>query len=317
MTGFALLIDAKGSARPIDIDTAPEQDGALVWVHLDHADESARAWLAARAGLNALAIDSLTATETRPRCAAIGDSAFVNLRGLSPVEEELMADPLASVRIHACGHRVYSVTRHPVNAVAAVQEKTRQGIIRDSGDLIAAMADAITEELDPVVAELGDEIDDCEEMLDTRRLFQLRRMVSKARAQSIVYRRFLAPQRVALEKLAGLPVDWLADDDRAHLAASADRAARMAEELDAIRDRAALLHETLTDLRAEQIDQRALTLSIVALVFLPLTFLTGLLGMNVSGIPFAHEPWAFDGVVAVCAVSAVGITAYFMRRHWF
>lgn len=91
----------------------------------------------------------------------------------------------------------------------------------------------------------------------------------------------------------------------------------MAEELESIRERAALIHETLTDLRAEQIDQRSLIIAIVAMVFLPLTFITGLLGMNVAGIPFAHEPWAFWGVFWLCVVMAVVIAAYFIRRHWF
>ena len=71
----------------------------------------------------------------------------------------------------------------------------------------------------------------------------------------------------------------------------------MAEELEAVRERAALLHEQITDLRAEQIDQRALYIAVVAFIFLPLTFITGLLGMNVQGIPYAHEPWAFWGVI--------------------
>ena len=130
-------------------------------------------------------------------------------------------------------------------------------------------------------------------------------------------RRFLNPQRAALEKLAAMPNDWLGDDDRLHLSAAADRAARMAEELESIRERAALVHETLTDLRAEQIDQRSLIIAVVAMVFLPLTFITGLLGMNVAGIPFAHEPWAFWGVFWICAAMAVAIAAYFVRRHWF
>ncbi|RYD50444.1 MAG: zinc transporter ZntB, partial [Sphingomonadales bacterium] len=106
------------------------------------------------------------------------------------------------------------------------------------------------------------------------------------------------------------------EDDRLHLAAAADRAARMAEELESIRERAALVHETLTDLRAEQIDQRSLIIAIVAMVFLPLTFITGLLGMNVAGIPFAHEQWAFWGVVGVCAIIGVCVAAYFIARHW-
>ena len=63
----------------------------------------------------------------------------------------------------------------------------------------------------------------------------------------------------------------------------------MAEELEAVRERSALLHEQLTDLRAEEIDQRSLLISVVAFIFLPLTFITGLLGMNVEGIPYAHR----------------------------
>jgi zinc transporter len=91
----------------------------------------------------------------------------------------------------------------------------------------------------------------------------------------------------------------------------------MAEELEAVRERSALIHEQLTDLRSEQIENRALLLSIVALIFLPLTFLTGLLGMNVDGIPAAHQPWAFWGVVGFCVVIAVGITGWFAAARWF
>lgn len=317
MSGFALQVNDAGTPSALAPDAALRAEGRLVWIHLDRADASTHHWLTGVAGIGELAADALTATETRPRCDAIGSAAILNLRGLSPAMQESMSDPLASVRILADGCRVISVTRHAMSALETVRTEAMAGKLRDPGDLIAALADAITEELDPVVSDLGDEIDDCEGAIDGRRLFEMRRKVSSARARAIGYRRFLSPQRAALEKLAGLPAAWLAEDDRAHLAASADRAARMAEELDAIRDRAALLHETLTDLRAEEIDQRALTLSIVALVFLPLTFLTGLLGMNVEGIPFAHEPWAFDGVVGVCAVAAVGITVYFSRRRWF
>jgi zinc transporter len=77
------------------------------------------------------------------------------------------------------------------------------------------------------------------------------------------------------------------------------------------------MHEQLTDLRAELVETRTLVLAIVALVFLPLTFITGLLGMNVEGIPFAKEPWAFWGVVGVCAALAVAITGYFAKAKWF
>ncbi|RYD46805.1 MAG: zinc transporter ZntB, partial [Sphingomonadales bacterium] len=46
-------------------------------------------------------------------------------------------------------------------------------------------------------------------------------------------------------------------------------------------------------------------------------FITGLLGMNVAGIPFAHEQWAFWGVVGICTLLGVAVAAYFIGRHWF
>jgi hypothetical protein len=85
----------------------------------------------------------------------------------------------------------------------------------------------------------------------------------------------------------------------------------MTEELEAVRERAALLHEQITDLRGEQMEARGLLISVVAFIFLPLTFITGLLGMNVEGIPYAQEPWAFWGVVGVCVAIAPHHLGYF------
>jgi zinc transporter len=315
MSGFAFVVEA-GAARSVPLDEGPEANGDLVWMHLNTNNDHAQAWLRDRAGLPPFVIDALTAAETRPRCDPADDGAVINLRGLS---EEAMgdSDPLASIRLYATRGRVFSVTRKQLNALAPVSAQVRAGTIRDPGDLIAILATAITEELDPVVADLGDSLDACEEELDADHVFDLRRRVNAARSKAIGLRRFLYPQRAALEKLAALPVRWLEDEDRQHLSSAADRAARMAEEVESIRERAALVHETLTDLRAELIDQRSLLIAVVAMVFLPLTFLTGLLGMNVDGIPYAHEAWAFWGVVGVSVVLAVVISVYFIRRHWF
>jgi len=315
MSGFGFRISGSEIAA-LSPRQAVTATGELVWIHLTSSNEEAEAWLRGDAGLPDYIVESLIAAETRPRCDQIGEGALLNLRGRSS-DMMPMSDPLASVRIWATAGRVISVTRRPLTAVTLVCDLVKAGKVRDPGDLIAEFAVAITEELDPEVADLGDVLDDCEAQLDPAMVFELRRTVTRVRSQAIGYRRFLSPQRAALEKLAALPVGWLRDDDRLHLAAAADRAARMAEELEAIRERAALTHEALTDLRAEQIDARALVISIVAMVFLPLTFLTGLLGMNVKGIPYAERPWAFDGVVAVCVVLAAGITLFFVARRWF
>ena len=315
MTGFAYRV-AEGKAERLDIKAAMDATGQLIWIHLTSNNELAQSWLGETAGLPDYVVDVLTTTESRPRCDALGEGAFLNLRGRSN-EEMTTSDPLASVRIYALAGRVFSVTRRTLTAVSDVVKAVEGGTIADPGDLIAEFASAITEELDPEVGDLGDQLDDCEADLDADKVFELRRKVTKVRSTAIGYRRFVQPQRAALEKLAALPCDWLHDDDRLHLNSAADRAARMAEELEAIRERSALMHEALTDLRAEQIDSRSLLISIVALIFLPLTFLTGLYGMNVEGLPFAKEPWAFDVIGGVCIAITVGIIGYFSVKRWF
>ena len=315
MSDFAYRVGADHAAR-IELADAIVEGSDFIWVHLARKDDDTKAWLAGPAGLPDYIVESLTATETRPRCDQIAQGAYLNLRGRSPTAMT-MSDPLASVRIWAVAGRVISVARFQLTAIDMVVASVETGLIRDPGDLIAEFAAAITADLDPEVADLGDMLDDCEADLDANRIFQLRREVTKVRVQSIGYRRFLSPQRAAIEKLAALPVAWLEEDDRLHLSAAADRAARMAEELESIRERSALMHEALTDLRAEQLDQRSLVISIVAMIFLPLTFLTGLLGMNVKGIPYAEQPWAFDGVVWVCIVISMAISTYFIRQRWF
>lgn len=315
MSGFAYRV-AHGTAERLDIAQALDAPGDLIWVHLTTNNEHAQQWLTQTAKAPDYVVDALTTTESRPRCDALGDGAFLNLRGRSN-EAMTTSDPLASLRIWATKGRVVSVARRSVTAIDAVVKLVEGGMVRDPGDLIAEFASAITEELDPEVGDLGDRLDDCEADLDADKVFELRRGVTKVRVAAIGYRRFLQPQRAALEKLAALPCDWLHDDDRLHLTSAADRAARMAEELEAIRERSALMHEALTDLRAEQIDSRSLLISIVALIFLPLTFLTGLYGMNVEGLPFAKEPWAFDAIGGVCIVVTIGIIGYFSARRWF
>lgn len=313
MSGFGYRITSD-RVEKVEPAEALASAADLVWVHLA-SNEEARDWLCSHAALEAYAVDALTATETRPRCEAFADGALVNLRGRS--DEELPgSDVLASLRIWATRGRVFSVSRVHVIALDAVRASVEAGEMRDPGDLIASFATAITQDLDPQVAELGDELDVCEAELSADKVFELRRVVTHVRVTAIGYRRFLSPQRAALEKLASLPGDWLADDDRLHLNAAADRAARMAEELESIRERSAVVHDALTDLRAEQLDSRGLIIAIVAMIFLPLTFLTGLYGMNVKGLPGSESPWAFDVIIAACLLISVGTLAYFFRRHW-
>jgi zinc transporter len=310
-------VDDGAAVRLVSPDeaVAVRPSARLVWVHLDVTDPGTRPFLAERLALPELVVSALTAVETRPRCEAIGEGALINLRGLSLTDEQTV-DELVSVRVWTERGLIVTVARYTISAMPRLIAAMEAGRVADPGDFVALLGDGITDDLDPDVAELGDRLDQCELNLDARRAFQLRRSVASVRAKAIEYRRFVAPERQALERLAALPAAWLEEDDRLHLAESADRFARMTEELESIRERAALMSEQITDLRAELIDQRSLVISVVALVFLPLTFLTGLFGMNVK-LPYQDAPWAFWAMLGFCAFVTIAGLGYFVKARWF
>lgn len=312
----AALLVHDGVARRLTLDEAGRHRGkGFLWVHLEGRDGQDLAFLKAQKDIPDVAAGALVATETRPRCDPIEQGAIVNLRGPGEVDPD-DSDRLVSIRLWVRRSRVTSLSRRPLGATAEVVRQAEAGRILDPGDLVAAYARQISRELDPEVAALGDRLDDCESELESGNLYRLRAAIAEIRSHAIGYRRFVAPNRDALTTLAALDTDWIEEQDRLHIREAADRFARMAEELEAVRERAALLHEQLTDLRSEQIDQRSLLISIVAFIFLPLTFITGLLGMNVEGIPYAREPWAFWSIVAFCVFVGAAVLAWFGWRHW-
>jgi len=96
----------------------------------------------------------------------------------------------------------------------------------------------------------------------------------------------------------------------------ADRVTRMTEDIDAVRERAMVLQDQLTDQRAEEMNRNMMVLSVVAAIFLPLGFLTGLFGINVGGMPGVESPVAFWFVVAACGVIGIVLLALFRMKKW-
>lgn len=98
---------------------------------------------------------------------------------------------------------------------------------------------------------------------------------------------------------------------------STDRLARYIEDLDSCRDRAAVVSEELSSRLSEQLNSRMYVLSIVAALFLPLGFLTGLFGINVGGIPLADNPYGFIGISLIMLTIIVLQIIIFRIKKWF
>jgi zinc transporter len=104
--------------------------------------------------------------------------------------------------------------------------------------------------------------------------------------------------------------------DRMRLRENADRMTRFVEDLDLVRERAVVVQEELVSRLSEKMDRTMYVLSIVAAIFLPLGFLTGLLGINVGGIPGADYKGSFliFSVILICIVAFQ--VWFFRRKKW-
>jgi zinc transporter len=320
----ALVLDGAGGATSIDwagIDRWQPADGVL-WLSLDYSAPDAARWLAGPAKLDPVVHDALLDTDPRPRALAHDDSLLMIVRGIN-LNRGAEPEDMISVRSWIEPRRIITLRHRASRSLSSIAGDLERGAgPRDAGAFVATFIDRILELVVTRVDVLGDAVAHCEDMLlgDPReqrdRAGELRAKIADQRRRAIALRRFLAPQREALGQLATATVPWLSAADRARIAEAGDRQTRTVEELDAARDRAAVTQEELSSRTAEQTNQRLYTLSIITAVFLPIGFVTGLLGVNVGGVPFQDVSWAFWGLCGAFGIGVAFQLWLFRRRGW-
>jgi zinc transporter len=313
----AVCLDRAGGGSQLDWEHVrrwQETDGPL-WVHLDRGHEVAVRWIESDAGVNPVVADALCAEETRPRCTAVNDGLVLILRG---VNLNPGADPedMVSLRLWTDGKRVVSVQMRKVMAIEDVRAKLaeKRGPT-GPGDLVVEIADRLVERMGPTLADIDDQIDNLEEEIVAGAVADLRGGLANLRQKAIVLRRYIAPQRDALGRLQAEPAAALSDTGRLHLREISDAVTRYVEDLDAARERAAVVQDQIANRIAEEMNRRMYLLSVVAAIFLPLGLITGLLGINVGGIPGADTPWAFGFVTFVLVLIAAAQIFLFRRSR--
>ena len=291
----AYVLDGKGGGQKVgwkEIQEWKPTDG-LLWVHLDYTAPEAQQWIKEEKQLEDVVGDALLAEESRPRVTAFDDGLLISLRG---VNLNPGADPedMVSLRIWADKSRVITTRRRKLLSVADLSTAIEMGTgPRTAGEFLEDVADRLMSRMGGVIDQLEDKVADLEEAVLTAQSHELRPKLASIRRDAINLRRYMAPQREAIARLHSEKISWLTDEDRVRLREVYDHLTRYLEDLDAARERAAVTHEELVSRLSEQMDNRMYVLSIVAAIFLPLGFLTGLLGINVGGIPGAEYKAAF------------------------
>ncbi|MET0155190.1 MAG: zinc transporter ZntB [Rickettsiales bacterium] len=317
---IAFGFDGKGGGKRLRDEEVSEwiRDDRPAWAHLDATRPETREWLHKEISyLDPYVAEALLASETRPRMTQIGDGALLILRGAN-LNENAAPEDMVSVRLWIDSHRIISVQRRTLTAVKDVEEKLSGGCgPLDTGEFVAMLALRLFERMQPALNQLDDDADRIEERILERADTSLREDIIAIRKKAILFRRYMAPQREAVDELRMADLSWLNEIHRRHLQESYNHVTRYVEDLDAVRERSQIVKDELANMISDKLNRNMYVLSVIASIFLPLGFLTGLLGINVGGLPGANSPyafWIFCGFLATLIIAQVWI---FKKLRWF
>ena len=312
---FGFELNGKGGGSPID-PTSGEEPVHDAWYHIDYSYAQSEEWLH-RIGLEPRIIEAMVRTDTRPRTVLSERGALIMLRGIN-MNPGAEPDDMVSLRIWIEKNRVITVRQRRLMAAQDIKEELIEGngprnlqalvihIVEKLADRIATFVDELEERVDVFEAEASQSIN-----------AQSRAAVSALRRQVASVRRYLAPQRDALEALYRNSSNMLDKEHAFEIREQSDRITRYVEDLDLVRERILVVQEEIVNMIAQQQNSRTYVLSLVAGVFLPITFITGIFGMNVGGLPGIENTTAFWIVAVAMTIITAGILLSLRLKRWF
>lgn len=271
-------------------------------------------------GFHPLALEDTEEFGQRPKLDDYGDYIFLVFYGCLHDAAEGKS-PLREVHLFISGRYLVSIHHEPLPVLEAQRLALEGRVLHSEQFLIYRVLDALTDSFFPLLSDMDDEIDDLEAAvlanpsdLQLQRLFRLKR-------QLISMRKVVSPQRDlfarSIDQIAALP--GLELDARDYFRDIYDHLIRISDLIDSYRD----LLSGATDLYLSTVSNRQndvmKQLTVIATIFLPLSFITGFFGMNFSFLVnhVIHATWTF-WVVGVGSMVATGIAllVYFRRKGW-
>lgn len=317
---FCYGFDGKGNGTALTGQAVADtlKANQLAWVNIDRTHPQAAHWLHENIGyLDDIIIDALLTAETRPRLTEFEDGAMVILRGVN-LNENAEPEDMISIRMWVDPHRIITVQNRNLRAIQDVRERLQDGTgPKNCADFLTLLSSRLFIRMEPAVNELDDEIDAMEErILADHTDISCRHALIDIRQRALIFRRFIAPQKDLTANLRSSELPWLDTVHRRQLQENLDRLSRYIEELDSARDRAQIIKDELASIMADKMNKNMYVLSIVAAIFLPLGFLTGLMGINVGGMPGVDNAMGFWIVAGLCIAFGVGCLALFKWLKW-
>jgi magnesium transporter len=290
--------------------------GEFFWLDVSHPGNAGVDWLSETFELHPLVHEDLRSFGQRPKLEPYGSYSVLVVYGAAPDEDGL-------VEVHCILSESYLVTvrRDPAPCFDDLWERyVGDEPIAPGPMLLYRVVEGLIDSFYPSLNGLDDRIDDIEEeILDSPETVHLREVLDMKR-HLITWRKVIAPERDLFAQIvAGTqPLPGWSEESMRYFRDAYDHLIRLGDMVDTYRDLLTSTLDVYLSARADRRDDVMKQLTLIATVFLPITFVTGYFGQNfgtlVRGI---NTPVVFILGTLLQLAIVVGILAFFKRRRWF
>jgi len=297
----------------------------VTWIHVQgNADPETLGELGRLLNLHALALEDTLNTGQRPKFEVYGDHAFVVLH--RPVLSGNVVS-VEQVSLFAGARFVVSFHDGAEDPFEAVRDRLRRGVARyragGSDYLLYALLDLIVDEGFPMLEDLGEQIEDLEEQLVKGPSREALGRIHQIKRELLLLRRMLWPQREAVSGLLRGELELIRRETHVYLRDCYDHTIQVMDLIETYREMTASLLDMYMSGVSNRLNDIMRVLTIIATLFIPLSFITGIYGMNFEN---PASPWAMPELRwyygyplfwLIIAVTALGMLVFFKRRKWW
>lgn len=308
-------------ARDIDQALALANGKDTVWVHVMGVQDTAVLHQTGRgADIHVLTLEDIANPGHRPKFEEFDDHFFVVIKHLAHDPETRMLTA-NQISIIAKANLIISFQENEDPCLEPVRQRIRsgRGRIRTSGAgyLTYAIVDAVVDHYFKILENIGDEIESLEtEMLDNIESWQLEE-IHRLKREMIFFHKQVWPLREVLSRfiksesplIPGI-VDRFMGDVNDHMILIMDT-------IDSFRELTDSMLDFYMSSMENRMNQVMRTLTIIATIFIPLTFLAGIYGMNFRHMPELDWKWGYFGLLGLMFAMGTGMLIYFKRKKWF
>jgi len=269
-------------------------------------------------GLHPLALEDAVNAPQRAKSELYDDHQLVIARLPVFDEEGVMSVPQVCLLI---GRRhLLTFQERDFGFFAPVRERCRAGLgpMRRLGpDYLAyALLDTLVDRYYPIAERLAHELEEIEEEVLEEPNPDCLTRIHQVRRQLVVLRRIGWPQHEMIATMTRDPTPFVSDEVRTYLRDVDDHISQIMELVDSSREMAVGLTEIYLSNLGHRTNEIMKVLTLMASIFIPLTFIAGIYGMNFEFMPELHRPRAYPIVLAVMGILAVAMVGYFRHRGW-